>query len=101
MITPEELVKAGLYRDEQSVIDEAMRVFWRERPQLRIEWALRQYQTEDISLARAAAIAGVTYDQFKEALVERGIQPRLGPESLAEAAEEIEVAGQSMISSGE
>jgi len=37
MVTPKELVHAGLYPDEQSVVQEALRVLWQERPQLRIE----------------------------------------------------------------
>jgi predicted HTH domain antitoxin len=91
MITPQALVGAGLYPDEQSVIQEALRVLWQERPQLRIEWAVYQYQTQDISLAKAASIANISFDRMKEVLVERGIQPRLGPETIAEARQELEV----------
>jgi predicted HTH domain antitoxin len=91
MITTENLVEAGLYPDEQSVIDEALRVLWQERPQLRIDWAVHHYQTEDISLAKAAALAGTSYDHMRETLVKRGIQPRLGPESIEEALDELRV----------
>lgn len=92
MITPQELVEAGLYPDEQSVISEAMRVLWQERPQLRIDWAVHQYQTKEISLAKAAFLAGVSFDRMKELLVRRGIQPRLGPVSVDEMVDEIETA---------
>ena len=91
MVTPKMLVQAGLYTDEQSVIQEAMRVLWQERPNLRIEWAIYEYQTQPISLAKAAALAGVCFDRMKELLVQRGIQPRLGPETIAEAHSEYEV----------
>ncbi|MBN1876469.1 MAG: UPF0175 family protein [Anaerolineae bacterium] len=91
MVTPQMLVQAGLYVDEQSVIREAMRVLWQERPQLRIEWAIHEYQTQPISLAKAAALAGVCFDRMKELLVQRGIQPRLGPETIAEARREFDV----------
>jgi predicted HTH domain antitoxin len=94
MITPQELVRAGLYPDERSAIEEAMRVLWQERPQLRLEWAIYQYQTQAISLAKAAALAGVSYDRMKETLVRRGIQPRLGPATLDEARAEVETAVQ-------
>jgi predicted HTH domain antitoxin len=96
MITPQALVGAGLYPDEQSVIQEALRVLWQERPQLRIEWAIYQYQTQDISLAKAASIANISFDRMKEVLVQHGIQPRLGPESIAEARQELEVIEQSL-----
>jgi predicted HTH domain antitoxin len=91
MITPQALVEAGLYPDEQSVIREAMRVLWQEHPQLRIDWAVYQYQTHDISLAKAAALANVSFDRMKELLTQRGIQPRLGSETLDEACQELEV----------
>ena len=96
MITPQALVGAGLYPDEQSVIQEALRVLWQERPQLRIEWAIYQYQTQEISLAKAASIANISFDRMKEVLVQRGIQPRLGPETIAEAYQELEVVEQTL-----
>ncbi len=96
MVTPQGLVQAGLYPDEQTVIQEAMRVLWQERPQLRIDWAVHQYQTRDISLAKAAALSGVCYDRMKEILVQRGIQPRLGPETIAEARQELQVIEQTL-----
>jgi len=54
MVTLRELVQAGLYPDEQTVIQQAMRVLWQERPQFRVDWAVHQYQTRAISLAKAA-----------------------------------------------
>lgn len=91
MVTPQELVQAGLYPDEQTVIEEALRVLWQERPQLRIDWAVYQYQTREISLTKAAALAGVSFDRMKEILLQRGIQPRLGPETVDEAQQELDV----------
>jgi predicted HTH domain antitoxin len=51
--------------------------------------ALYRYEHEDISLAKAAALAGVSWAQMKQIMLERGIQPRLGPETLQEAEEEV------------
>ncbi len=94
MITPQALVTAKLYPSEQSVIQEALRLLWQERPQLRINWAVYQYQTQEISLAKAAAIANVSFERMKEILMGRGIQPRLGPETIEEALKELEVLEQ-------
>ena len=90
IITPHALVEAGIYPDEQTAIREAMRALWQERPQVKIEWAIHQYQTQDISLAKAAALANVCFDRMKEILLQRGIQPRLGAETLNEARQELE-----------
>ncbi len=96
MITPKALVGAGLFPDEKSVIQEAVRVLWQERPGLRIEWAVHQYQNEDISLSKAAALAGVSFDKMKEILVQSGFQPRLGPETPEEAIHEMETLEQAL-----
>ncbi len=91
MITPHTLVEAGIYPDEQTAIREAMRALWQERPQLKIEWAIHQYQTQDISLAKAAALANVCFDRMKEILLQHGIQPRLGAETFADARRELDI----------
>ena len=91
MVTTRDLVEAGLYPNEKSVVEEALRILWQERPQLRIDWAIHQYQTKPISLAKAAALASVSYDRFKEILVQRGIQPRLGAETIKQAQDELAV----------
>lgn len=96
MITPQALVQAGLYPNEQTVIEEALRILWQERPRLRLDWAVYQYKTQDISLAKAAAIAGVSFDQMKETVRQRGIPLRLGPETVEEARQELTVIEQTL-----
>ena len=96
MVTLKSLVQAGLYPNEETALEEALRVLWQERPQLRLDWAVFQYRSRQLSLARAAALAGVSFDRMKETLVQRGIQPRLGPVNLDEAREETAVIEKSL-----
>jgi predicted HTH domain antitoxin len=93
MLQAKDFVQASLYQNEEAVIQDALRSLLREKPQMRTELAIHRYQTEDISLARAASLAGVSFDRMKEILVSRGIQPRLGPETEEEAQKEIQVLG--------
>ena len=86
----QDLVSAGLYKDEQAVVQDAMRALLSERPQLRLELAIHRYRAAEISLAKAAALAGVSWERMREILLSRGIQPLLGPETEAEAIKEIE-----------
>lgn len=88
MLKAEDFVKARLYDSEDEVIRDALRYLVRARPDLRIQLAVHRYQTEGLSLAKAASLAGVSWAQMKEILLERGIQPRLGPETLEEAEQE-------------
>jgi predicted HTH domain antitoxin len=96
MVTLKSLVQAGLYPNEESALEEALRVLWQERPQLRLDWAVYHYRSGQLSLARAAALAGVSFDRMKEILVQRGIQPRLGATNLNEAREEVAVVEKSL-----
>jgi predicted HTH domain antitoxin len=89
MLKVEDLVATRLYSDEEAVIQDALRHLLRARPDLRIQLAIHRYETEELSLAKAASLAGVSWMQMKEILVENGVQPRLGPESLAEAESEV------------
>jgi predicted HTH domain antitoxin len=84
-----DFVAAGLYEDERAVVQDAMRALLSERPQLRLELAIHRYRSEEISLAKAAALAGVSWERMREILLSRGVQPRLGPETEDEAYEEI------------
>lgn len=91
MLKVRDFVAARLYDDEEAVIQDALRHLLRARADLRIQLAVHRYQTEEISLAKAASLAGVSWAQMKDILVERGIQPRLGPETIEEALKEVEV----------
>jgi predicted HTH domain antitoxin len=88
MLDVHSFVDARFYKDDQEVIQDALRYLMRGRPDLRVRLAVHRYQTEDISLAKAANLAGVSRAQMKDILIAHGIQPRLGPETLEDAGGE-------------
>jgi predicted HTH domain antitoxin len=90
MLKVQDLVEAHLYQDEESVIQDALRHLLRARPELRIQMAVFRYQNENISLAKAAELAGVSWAQMKDILLEKGIVPRLGVETLEDAQRDIQ-----------
>ncbi len=90
MLKAQDFVEAKLYDTEEDVIQDALRHLLRGRPDLRIQLAIFRYQTEQISLAKAANVAGVSWAQMKEILLERSIQPRLGSETIEEAQAEVQ-----------
>ena len=89
-INIQDLVDAGLFPDADAAVREALRVLWQERPSVRIEVAVHRYLTEPISVAKAAAIAGVSFDRMKDILAERGAQLRLGPDTVEEARQKLD-----------
>lgn len=62
---------------------------WPNGPSCGWNWPSHRYCAEEISLAKAAALAGVSWERMREILLSRGIQPFLGPETEAEAIQKV------------
>jgi predicted HTH domain antitoxin len=90
MLKARDFVDARLYDSEEDVIQDALRHLLRGRADLRIELAIHRYQREEITLAKAANLAGVSWAQMREILLEKGFQPRLGPVTPEDAQQEVE-----------
>ncbi|MBC2697873.1 MAG: hypothetical protein HF976_09830 [ANME-2 cluster archaeon] len=67
------LVNAGYYSSELEVIKDAMRSLFRENAELKVNAAIELYKEEEVSLSKAAEMAGVTTIEFKDILGKRGI----------------------------
>ncbi len=98
MISPRSFVEAKLYQNEEAVIQDALRHLLRSRPELRIVLSVYQYQQHHVSLEKAANLAGVSWAQMKDILMEKGIPLRLGPETISEAVEEIQALHEELAS---
>ena len=68
------LVKAGVFQSASDGIEEALRLLFVTRPQLRIEAAVQLYSEHEVTLGRAAEIAGLTRWEFEAVLADRGIE---------------------------
>jgi predicted HTH domain antitoxin len=69
----ETIATIGGYENTDAVVAEAVRELLRQRPELRVSVAVEKYQSDEVSLNRAAELAGVSAEQFKDELAERGI----------------------------
>ncbi|MBI1760085.1 MAG: UPF0175 family protein [Acidobacteria bacterium] len=67
------LVQLGLYRNREAVISDAVRNLLLNNRPLRLELALDLFQKDEVSLGRAAEMAGLDRWQFEEVLRERRI----------------------------
>ena len=68
------LIRAGYYKDKEKVLDDAFRTMLEVRPALKTEMAIGLYKEEKISLSRAAEIAGMSTEGFKNILERREIK---------------------------
>jgi predicted HTH domain antitoxin len=81
------LVRLGLYASREEVISDAVRQLLLNNRSLRLELALDLFRTDEVSLGRAAEIAGLDYWQFQAVLRERQIPIVIEAES-AEAMDQ-------------
>lgn len=80
------LVRAEIYNSREELIKDALRALLSMRPGLRIEIAIDLYKNEKVSLWKAAEIAGLCMEEFKDLLASRSIKIEVGgtdEESLA------------------
>ena len=83
------LLDMGIYKSEDDYIHETLKKLLKSNKELRIKLAMHRYQTEPMSLGKAAEIAGLCWDDMKQILMKNGIRPRLGPQTIEEAREEV------------
>jgi len=66
------LVDAGYYSSTSGVINDAVINLFRENMELNVTVAIELYKKGEVSLSKAAEIAGMTTIEFKEILGKRG-----------------------------
>lgn len=80
----EQLVKARLFPDQQSVIRSALRALFQAQPGMRQQMIVSAYTAGDISLGKAAELMGVSHEELKDVLVESGVEVHPGPRTVEE-----------------
>jgi len=78
------LIKSGYYRSVEDALKDALRTLLRVKPDLRTVAAVELYKEGEVSLGKAAEIAGVTTIEFKDILADRGIRRTVGSRSAEE-----------------
>ena len=86
------LIRTKSYGSRDAVISDAVRALLVLKPGLKIEVALDLYKNGEISLWRAAEIAGLCLEEFKELLASRSIRIEVGT-SNEESLERLRKAG--------
>ena len=65
-------VRSGLFRSQAEAVEEALGTFFASKPQFRVEAALEMYRSGEVSLSRAAEIAGMNSVRFRDLWRQRG-----------------------------
>jgi predicted HTH domain antitoxin len=80
----EVLLEKKIYSDKNELLREAYRSLLRSKPHLKIEAATELYSRGEISFSKAAEIAGMNFEEFKDELKERGIQIKVPAQPIEE-----------------
>jgi len=78
------VVRAGNYRSKEEAVGHALEVLLAANPDLRMNTAIELYRQTKVTLSRAAEIAGLELETFKERLAEKDV-----PIPVDEPSEEI------------
>jgi predicted HTH domain antitoxin len=76
------IIDAGCYVNESEVINDALKILFASKPNLKLAAAIEMYKKEEVTLGRAAEIAGMGLIEFKEALKDRGIKIKVPKTSM-------------------
>src|SRR5437879_4619553 len=79
-------VRAGLFRDEEEARSEAVSTWFAVKPHLRLEVAIELFKEGEVTLDRAAEIAGLNRWRFQDVLAQRGVKIEVEADSAEELA---------------
>jgi predicted HTH domain antitoxin len=85
------LVRAGIFATWEQGVQEAVRVLLTAKPHLRVEAAVQLYKEGQVTLGRAAEIAGLSRWEFRDLLADREVEVEVEAASAAEMEEQIKV----------
>jgi predicted HTH domain antitoxin len=74
------LIQTKYYSSMSDAVKDAFRALFDAKPNLRKTSALQLYINKDISLSKAAEIAGVSIEEFKEILMTEGMKREIEPD---------------------
>jgi predicted HTH domain antitoxin len=78
-------VRTGIFRSQAEGVQEALGAYFAAKPQYRLEAALEIYRSGEVSLSRAAEIAGMNPVRFRELWIQRS-----GREEIEVAAADVQ-----------
>lgn len=85
-------IDAGIFENKSDAIRHALRDYFDDNDDARLAAAIHLYENDEISLGKAARLAGVSRFDMPDILREHGVEVKLGPEDMEDAQREIDAA---------
>lgn len=74
------LIEVKYYPSISETVEDAFRTLFATKPALNIISAVYLYSNNEVSISKAAEIAGVNIEEFKEILASRGVKREIFPD---------------------
>ena len=72
------LVRGRVYSTKNELVEDALRTFFEFRKDMRIAAVVEMYKTEEMSISKAAELAGVSTEEIKDFLAKAGVRIKRG-----------------------
>ncbi|HJH25192.1 MAG TPA: hypothetical protein C5S37_00115 [Methanophagales archaeon] len=72
------LIKGGYYLNRAEFVKDAIRAFFELRKEMKIVAAVELYKKEEVSISKAAELAGLNIEEMKRVLADRGVEIKRG-----------------------
>ena len=72
------LIKGGYYPNRAEFVEEAIRAFFELRKEMKIAAVIELYKKGEISISKAAELAGLNIEEIKRVLADRGVEIKRG-----------------------
>jgi predicted HTH domain antitoxin len=72
------LVRGKFYSTKNELFEDALKTFFEFRKDMRVAAVVELYKTDEMSLSKAAELAGVSTEEMKDHLAKAGVRLRRG-----------------------
>jgi predicted HTH domain antitoxin len=72
------LIKGGYYSNREEFVEDAIRTFFELRKEMKIAAVVEIYKKEELSISKAAELAGLNIEEMKRVLADKGIEIKRG-----------------------
>ena len=72
------LINGGYYSNREEFVDDAIRAFFELRKEMKLAAVVELYKKEDVSISKAAELAGLDIEEMKRVLADKGVKIKRG-----------------------
>lgn len=72
------LIRGGYYPNREKFVEDAILAFFEFRKEMKIAAVIELYKKEEVSISKAAELAGLNIEEMKKVLADKGVEIKRG-----------------------